>query len=63
MSAAPKDRTLVVKVTDEQLNMLHRLASDGDEPIARIVRRLVQREYIERYGLNPPPKAKLKHGR
>jgi len=53
----------VVKVTDEQLNMLHRLASDGDEPIARIVRRLVQREYVERYGLNPPPKAKLKHGR
>ena len=56
-----KDRTLVVKVPDEMLNMLHKMADDCDDSIARIVRRLITTAYTERYGLAKPPKAKLKH--
>jgi len=59
----PKERTLVAKITDEQMNMLHRIADDGDEPLARVVRRLIQTAYVERYGLEKPPKATLKHGK
>lgn len=57
-----RERNLVVKCTDEELNMVHRMAEDGDESIARIVRRLVTTAYVERYGIEKPKAAKLKHG-
>lgn len=56
-----RERNLVVKCTDAELNMLHRMSDDGDEPIARIVRRLVTAAYVARYGVETPPAAKLKH--
>lgn len=56
-----RERNLVVKCTDAELNMLHRIAEDTDETIARIVRRLVLTAYTERYGLEKPKAAKLKH--
>ena len=51
-----------MKCTDEELNMLHRMAEDQDEAIARIVRRLVTTAYVEKYGIEKPKAAKLKHG-
>lgn len=54
-------RNLVVKCTDSELNMLHRMSEDGDEAIARIVRRLVTTAYVARYGIEKPNAAKLKH--
>ena len=57
-----RERNLVVKCSDEELNMLHRMAEDGDDTIARIVRRLVTTAYVEKYGIEKPPRAKLKHG-
>ncbi len=57
-----RERNLVVKCTDEELNMLHRIADDTDDTIARIVRRLVTNLYVEKYGIEKPPRAKLKHG-
>ena len=57
-----RERNLVVKCTDEELNMLHRMADDQDEAIARIVRRLVTTAYVDRYGIEQPKAAKLKHG-
>ena len=56
-----RERNLVVKCTDEELNMLHRMADDQDEAIARIVRRLVTTAYVDRYGIEKPKAAKLKH--
>jgi hypothetical protein len=57
-----RERNLVVKCTDEELNMVHRLAEDGDDTIARVVRRLLTAAYVEKYGIEKPKAAKLKHG-
>lgn len=54
-------RNLVVKCTDTELNMLHRMSADDDEAIARIVRRLVTNAYVARYGIEKPKPARLKH--
>ena len=56
-----RERNLVVKCSDEELNMLHRMADDGDDTIARIVRRLVTTAYVEKYGIEKPKAARLKH--
>ena len=56
-----RERNLVVRCSDEELNMVHRLAEDGDDTIARIVRRLITASYVEKYGIEKPPRAKLKH--
>lgn len=56
-----RERNLVVRCSDEELSMLHRIAGDTDESIARIVRRLVATAYVEKYGVTRPPRARLKH--
>ncbi len=58
-----RQRTLTVKMTDDELAQLHALAVAGDESIGRLVRRWVAREYRRSFGEAPPPKAKLRRGR
>lgn len=48
-------------MSDEELAMAHALADAGDETIARIVRRFIRDAYVERFGVQKPPKPKLKH--
>lgn len=56
-----RERNLVVRVDDEELAMAHALADAGDEPIARVVRRMIRHEYADKFGTAKPPKPKLKH--
>ena len=57
-----REHNMVVRLDGEELAMVHALASDGDEPIARVVRRWIRHEYVERFGAKKPPAPKLKHG-
>ena len=41
--------------------MAHALADAGDEPIARVVRRMIRHGYADKFGTAKPPKPKLKH--
>lgn len=58
-----REKNLVLRVADEELAMVHALADDRDESIARIVRRFIRDAYVERFGLKKPPAPKLKHAR
>ncbi len=52
---------MVLRVSDDELAMAHALAEAQDEPIARIVRRIIRDQYVARFGVTPPPAPKLKH--
>lgn len=58
-----REKNLVLRVSDDELAMAHALADVQDEPIARVVRRLLQHAYVERFGTKKPPTPKLKHAK
>jgi hypothetical protein len=60
---ADRDRkhNIVVPVTREELDQVHHLSATTDEPIVRMVRRLLRAEYASTFGDAPAPAAKLKH--
>lgn len=58
---AAKTRSLVVKVTDEEMNAIHALAHETEDSIAKVVRKLIREAWLARHGLEKPPRAKLKH--
>lgn len=60
---APKERSLVVRVTDDEMNMIHQLAADTEDSIGKVVRKMIREAWIERHGMSKPPPAKLKHGK
>jgi len=51
-----RKHNLVVRVDDEELDMVHALSESTDEPAARIVRRFIRDAYGARFGATPPPK-------
>lgn len=60
--ATTKSRSLVVKVTDDEMDMVHQLAADTEDSIGKVVRKMIRDAWVERHGLTKPPKATLKHG-
>jgi hypothetical protein len=57
-----REHTLSIKLSAAEIAKAHALASAGDEPIARFLRRVINREYEARFGDAPPPKPILKRG-
>lgn len=55
-----RNRTLTVKMSDEELAKAHAVAEAGDESIGRYLRRVVANDYERRFGQATPPKPKLK---
>lgn len=62
MNASAKMRTMVVRMTDEELAKLHALAGDLREPFSVLVRRWVRDSYRARFGEATPPDVKLRNG-
>jgi hypothetical protein len=56
-------RTMVVRVTDEELAKVHALAADLHEPVSVVIRRFVRDSYRARFGEAMPPTPTLKHGK
>ena len=56
-----RERSLMVKVDDDELAQLHALANAGDEPISVMLRRWLAERYVARFGEAAPPPPKLKH--
>lgn len=50
-------KNLVTRVDETELAMAHALAEALDEPMTRIVRRLLRDAYVSRFGVTPPKKA------
>jgi hypothetical protein len=44
MHKTERDRIVQVRVSEDELAKLHRLAEDGDESVSRMLRRLVREE-------------------
>ena len=57
-----RKRSLVIKVDDTELAKLHALAADGDEHVARMLRRWLGERYVARFGDAPPPASRTKFG-
>jgi hypothetical protein len=58
-----RERTVSIKMTEEERRRAHALADAGDESIGRWLRRLVNVEYERRFGQAPAPEAKARIGR
>ena len=54
--------TLSIKLSAAEIAKAHALASAGDESIARLFRRVINRDYEARFGDAPPPAVKLRPG-
>jgi hypothetical protein len=51
-----REHNLVTRLSDEEIAMAKALSEALDEPMTRLVRRLLRAEYVSRIGLKPPPK-------
>jgi hypothetical protein len=51
MKNLTRTRNLVVRLTNEELVMAHRIASASDESVARVIRRLIKIAYVDRFGI------------
>jgi hypothetical protein len=49
-----RTNNLVTRLDDDELAMAHALSEALDEPMTRIVRRLIKSAYVERFGVIPP---------
>ena len=58
-----RDKTLSLKMTDDELLRAHALADQTDESIGRYLRRLMAREYARLFGDAPPPAKVTRMGR
>jgi len=47
----PRERNLVVRLTDDELERARQLAEARDEPMTTTVRRLLAMAYVERFGV------------
>ncbi len=56
-----RDRSLVIKVDDDELARFHALANAGDEPISVMLRRWLAERYTAKFGDAKPARPKLKH--
>lgn len=63
MVAANKTRSLVVKITEQEMDMVHALAAETEDAIGKVVRKWIREAWLARHGLTKPPKATLKHGK
>lgn len=52
-----RGRNLVVRLTDDELEMARALAEARDEPMTMLVRRLLTVAYAERFGVARPKHA------
>lgn len=57
----PREHSLVVRVSAEELAKIHALANDEDREIARVVRAWIDAKYADRFGTATPPTPTLKH--
>ena len=51
-----RTRNLVVKVADDELEMLHRIAAANDESAAQTIRRFIRQRYTAEFGDVAPAK-------
>jgi hypothetical protein len=49
-----RNRNLVVRLDEQELAMAKAVAEATDEPMTRLVRRLLRDAYVSRFGLTPP---------
>lgn len=59
----PRQRTLTVKMNDDEVLQAHALADHADDSVGRYLRRLLAREYARLFGDAPPPAVKTRMGR
>lgn len=59
---AEREHTLSVKLSALEIAKVHALAEVGDESIARYLRRVINRDYEQRFGDVRPEKPRLKPG-
>ncbi len=57
-----REHTLSVKLSALEIAKVHALAEVGDESIARYLRRVINRDYEQRFGDVRPEKPRLKLG-
>jgi hypothetical protein len=50
-----RENNLVTRLDDEEIAMMHALSEATDEPMTRIVRRLIRTAYVDRFGIGRPP--------
>ena len=62
MVAANKTRSLVVKITEQEMDMVHALAAETEDSLGKVVRKWIREAWVAKHGLEKPPRAKLKHG-
>ncbi len=58
-----REKTVSIKMTEEERRRAHAMANAGDESIGRWLRRLVNVEYERRFGQQPAPAATSRMGR
>jgi hypothetical protein len=52
-----RSRNLVVRVADDELEMMHRIAEEERETAATLVRRWIRQHHSARFGDAPPARA------
>jgi hypothetical protein len=57
-----RDRNLTIRLDDEELAMLHALATRGDEPISFMLRRWTRERWRASFGDSAPPATRTKFG-
>ena len=50
-----RENNLVTRLDDEEIAMVRALSVATDEPMTRIVRRLIRTAYVDRFGIGRPP--------
>ncbi|MCA9591581.1 MAG: hypothetical protein KC657_40070 [Myxococcales bacterium] len=63
MSTKQRERTLSLRMNDEEILQAHALADLTDDSVGRYVRRLLAREYARLFGDEPPPVVPTRMGR
>lgn len=57
-----REHTLSIKLSAAEIAKAHALAAAGDESVARLLRRVINRDYEARFGDAPPPEVTLRPG-
>jgi hypothetical protein len=57
-----REKTLTVKLTEDELRKAHAIADAGDESIGRYLRRVIAHDYERRFGDAAPPNVTFKPG-
>jgi hypothetical protein len=52
-----RENNLVTRLDDDEIAMIRELSAATDEPMTRVVRRLIRAAYVDRFGVGRAPSA------